>query len=309
MDRWLEYEGFSTVSEKGSFTEAAAALGVSASAVSKQVRSLEERLGTRLFHRTTRSVALTDEGRTFYDRVRPLLHLAIEAEQDITECQTRLRGVLRLAAPMDFGKSHLVEPLADFSAEHPNLSLEVEFADRFVDLVDEGFDLAIRIGRLPDSSLVSRRLAPCRRVLCASPAYLEREGRPERPKDLKRHSRIVYAYETESNWRFRESGRSTSVTVPIRHRSNNGTLIQALARKGLGIALLPTFMIADDLRSGRLEALFPDVLDHDITIHAVYPNRKLLSAKVRSLVDFLAEHCGPMPYWDAGIFAGPSRDK
>ena len=178
MDRWLEYEGFSTVSEKGSFTEAAAALGVSASAVSKQVRSLEERLGTRLFHRTTRSVALTDEGRTFYERVRPLLHLAIEAEQDITESQSRLRGVLRLAAPMDFGKSHLVEPLADFSAEHPDLSLEVEFADRFVDLVDEGFDLAIRIGKLPDSSLVSRRLAPCRRVLCASPSYLEREGRP-----------------------------------------------------------------------------------------------------------------------------------
>lgn len=301
MDKLAEYEGFSAVAETGGFTAAAARLGVTASAVSKQVRSLEERLGVRLLHRTTRRVALTDEGRAFHGRLRGILADLSEAEGEMTERQTELRGRLRVGAPMDFGRAHLAAPLAAFAAAHPDLDLEVEFADRFVDIVEEGFDVVVRIGRLADSSLVARRLAPCRRVLCAAPAYLERRGLPRSPRELAGHTRIGYAYEVDRAWTFRQRREAERVALPIRHRTNNGHVTRALLLAGLGIALMPTFLIADDLRTGRLRSVLVDLLDADTAIHAVYPHRKGLSAKVRGLVDFLTRHCGPVPYWDEGL--------
>lgn len=304
MDKWSEYEGFARVAGSGSFTAAAAELGLGASAVSKQVRALEERLGVRLLHRTTRRVSLTADGQEFYERLRGVLSDAAEAEREVTQLHGELRGRLRIGVPMDFGRAHLTTPLAEFAALHPQISLEVEFADRFVDLIEESFDLVVRIGNLTDSSLVARRLAPCRRVLCGSPAYLAEYGTPQSPRDLKGHAKVAYAYEGERSWRFRDDRGEHRLSVPIRHRTNNGLMSCALAREGLGLALLPTFLVGDDLRAGRLVAVLGGALVGEIGIHAVYPHRKLLSKKVRQLVDTLADHCGTRPYWDEGLGDG-----
>lgn len=298
MDRFFEFESFSQVATRGSFRAAAEALGCTPSAVSKQVKALEERLGVRLLNRTTRRVSLTEAGGAFHQRIQAVLQDVSEAEQAATQLQVEPRGTLRVGAPMDFGRAHLAEPMARFAALHSDLELEVDFQDRFVDLVDEGFDVVVRIGTLPDSSLVARTLAPCRRVLCASPEYLARHGTPRSPGDLLAHTRIGYAYEHERSWSFAGAQR---ITVPVRHRSNNGELTRQLLVAGLGIALIPTFLVSSDLLAGRLHVLPLGGLDADIAIHAVYPHRRHLSAKVRLFVDFLTSHCGPRPYWDDGL--------
>ena len=307
MDRFDEYESFLRVAQTGSFTEAAAGLGVTASAVSKQVKSLEERLGVRLLNRTTRRVALTDGGRAFRERVEAIAQEIAEAEAAVTELQVRPRGVLRVGAPMDFGRIHLTRPIATFMAAQPELALEIELSDRFVDILGEGLDVVVRIGALGDSSLVVRRLAPCRRVICASPAYLDAHGRPESVEALSGHRRIGYAYETERSWRFESARGPVRVGVPIGHRSNNGDVTRELLLAGLGIALLPTFLVADELRAGRLETILADRLSSEIPIYAVYPHRKHLSAKVRAFVDHLVGSCGPSPFWDEGIDFGAAR--
>ncbi|MBW2272943.1 MAG: LysR family transcriptional regulator [Deltaproteobacteria bacterium] len=298
MDKLFEFESFSQVATRGSFTAAAEALGVTPSAVSKQVKALEERLGVRLLNRTTRRVSPTEAGRAFHERIQAVLHDVSEAEQAATQLQAEPRGTLRVGAPMDFGRAHLAEPIARFAGEHPDLELQVDFQDRFVDVVDEGFDVVVRIGALPDSSLVARTLAPCRRVLCASPDYLARKGTPRSGRDLLAHTRIGYAYELERSWSFEGAQR---ISVPIRHRSNNGELTRQLLLAGLGIALLPTFLVSEDLLAGRLQSLPVAGLEADIAIHALYPHRRHLSAKVRHFVDYLTAHCGPRPYWDDGL--------
>jgi DNA-binding transcriptional LysR family regulator len=304
VDRLSEYESFLRVSRTGSFTSAAADLGVSASAISKQVKSLEERLGVRLLNRTTRRVALTEEGRAFSERMESIVGDIAEAESAVTASASEPRGVLRVGAPMDFGRLHLAEPIARFAASHPRLEIEIELSDRFVDLVEEGLDVIVRIGELADSSLVSRRLAPCRRVICAAPGYLDRHGRPAQVEELGSHHRIGYAYETERSWLFESAEGPVRVDVPVAHRSNNGEITSAMVVAGLGIGLLPTFIISDELRAGRLETLLADQLTSVIPIHAVYPHRKHLSAKVRAFVDHLGSHCGATPYWDEGLDFG-----
>lgn len=309
MDRLSEYESFLRVAHVGSFTTAATDLGVSASAISKQIKSLEERLGVRLFNRTTRHVSLTAEGRAFAERVETILGDIGEAESDVTASVTELRGTLRLGLPMDFGHRHLAVPVAEFASHYPELSIEVELADRFVDLLEEGFDVVVRIGELADSSLISRKLAPCRRVVCGSPDYWDRNGRPERAEDLRDHRRIGYAYEADRSWRFESPEGPVRIEIPVAHRSNNGMMTREMMLAGLGIALLPTFIVSDELRSGRLEVVLADRLSSTIPIHAVYPHRKHLSAKVRMFVDHLVNHCGTAPYWDDGLnLAGDDRE-
>jgi len=301
MDKFLEFQAFLEVSEEGSFSRAADALGLTPSAVSKQIRALEDRLGVRLFHRTTRRVSLTDAGRAFRERIESVVQEVDEAEQAVAQLQAEPRGLLRVGAPMDFGRAHLANAIAQFAAAHAALEVEVEFADRFVDVVEEGFDVVVRIGVLAESSLVARRLAPCRRLVCGSPEYLDARGRPERPEDLLAHHRVGYAYEVERSWRFDTPHGTKRITVPVRHRSNNGELTRELLLAGEGLSLLPTFLIAEDLRRGRLEAVCAESLRADTQIHAVYPHRKHLSAKVRQFVDQLATHYRPRPYWDEGL--------
>lgn len=304
MDRLSEYESFLQVSHTGSFTTAAADLGLSASAISKQVKALEERLGVRLFNRTTRRVVLTEEGRAFSERMRSIVDDIADAESAVTASVSEPQGVLRVGAPMDFGRLHLAEPIARFAASLPRLEIEIELSDRFVDLIGEGLDVVIRIGELSDSSLVSRRLAPCRRVICAAPDYLDRRGRPEHVEQLGSHRRIGYVYEAERSWLFESADGPLRVDVPVGHRSNNGEMTRAMVVAGLGIALLPTFIVSDDLRAGRLEAILPDQLSSVIPIQAVYPHRKHLSARVRAFIDHLISHCGATPYWDRELEQG-----
>ncbi len=301
MDRLAELEAFAAVADAGGFTAAAQALGRTTSGVSKQVRALEERLGVRLLNRTTRRVSLTEVGTAFLERVQGVLQDLESAELAVGQLQEEPRGVLRVGAPMDFGRIGLARSLSDLAARHPALRLEVELADRFVDVVEEGFDVVVRIANLPDSSLVARRMGPCRRLLCAAPSYLEAHGRLARPGDLSRHAVVAYAYEQTRRWTFRTADGETGVAVEPAHRANNGEMIRSMLVAGLGVALLPTFLVGDDLRAGRLEALFPESLDADTTIWAVTPHRKLLAAKVRLALDHLVSGCGEHPAWDEGL--------
>jgi DNA-binding transcriptional LysR family regulator len=298
MDRLKELEAFVAVAEAGGFTAAARSLGRTTSGISKQVRALEERLGARLLNRTTRRVSLTEVGSAFRERARAVLDELEAAELAVGELHEEPRGVLRVGAPMDFGRIALGRTLARLAARHPELELHVELADRFVDVVDEGFDVVVRIANLPDSTLVARRLGPCRRVLCAAPSYLESHGHPARPSELRQHSVIGYAYEQSLGWTFRASEGEDRVRVEPRHRANNGELIRSMVLEGLGIALLPTFLAGDDLRAGRLDLVLPGQIDADTAIWAVTPHRKLLATKVRLLLDHLAEDCGEHPPWD-----------
>ena len=301
MDRMAELEAFSAVAEAGGFTAAALKLGRTTSSVSKQVRALEERLGVRLLNRTTRRVMLTEIGFAFRDRVQGVLHDLEDAELAVGRLQEEPRGVLRVSAPTDFGRIGLADSLAEFAMRHSGLRLEVDLADRFVDVVDDGFDVVVRIANLPDSSLVARRLGPCRRVLCAAPAYLEAHGSPTRPSELSEHAVVGYAYEQTRRWLFRTNEKKTEVNIEPRHLSNNGEMIRRMILAGLGVALLPTFLVGDDLRAGRLESLFPEALDAGTVIWAVTPHRKLLATKVRLLLDHLVSGCGERPPWDEGL--------
>ena len=284
--------------EAGGFRAAAQQLGLTPSAISKRVRGLEDRLGVRLLQRTTRSVVPTEAGQAYYERSREILADLADAESTLSALQNEARGTLRVAAPMDFGRRHLAAPLAEFAARHPQLSLDVDFSDRFVDVVGEGFDLAIRIGTLADSNLVVRRLAPCRRLLVASPRYLAERGTPEAGADLRQHDFIGYTLESSRTWRVASETGGRALALRERHRANNGEMMYRLAAAGLGLALLPTFLACDALRDGSLVAVLEEEVDADIAIHAVYPHRRHLSAKVRLFVDYLVDAFGPVPEWD-----------
>lgn len=293
---------FVQVVEGRSFSTAARALGLTRSAVSRQVAGLEDRLGVRLLNRTTRRLSLTEAGAVYHEHCARILAEVQEAERAVMDLDEAPRGLLRINAPMSFGFGHLGPAVAGFAAAHPALKVELTLDDRVVDLVGEGYDLAIRIADLPPSTLVARRLAPCRRVLCAAPAYLQRAGRPQRPEDLARHACLGYSYlATGNDWRFR--GRDGPITVRIDPilSANNGDVLGQMAVAGLGIMLAPTFIAGDDLRAGRLVRLLDDWLEADTGIYAVYPHTRHLSPKVRATVDYLAARFGPAPYWDEGL--------
>ncbi|MEM7412453.1 MAG: LysR substrate-binding domain-containing protein [Myxococcota bacterium] len=297
MAQLAEIESFVAVVEAGGFRAAAARAGLTPSAVSKRVRALEDRLGARLLNRTTRRVAPTDVGRALFERARAILADLEDAECAITELQAEPRGPLRIGAPMDFGRRHLVEVFAEFAAEHPAVTLDVHLTDRFVDVVGEGFDLVVRIGTLSDSSLVARRLAPCKRALVAAPAYLRREGTPQRVGDLPHHALLAYTLDSARTWPVE----GVSLAEQAHHRADNGEMLRSLARAGAGIALLPTFLVGDDLRDGSLVELLPGQLAAELAMHAVTPHRKLLSTKVQLLIARLRERFGADPSWDEGL--------
>jgi DNA-binding transcriptional LysR family regulator len=296
---------FARVVEMESFSGAARELGLSKSAVSKQVGRLEDRLGVRLLNRTTRRLSLTEAGAAFYDGCRRVVAEAEAAETAVTHLAVAPRGTLKVSAPMSFGFRHIAPAVPAFMARYPELSVEMELNDRLVDLVDEGFDAGIRIGVLADSSLVARRLAGNRRVLCAAPAYLAARGAPQALEDLRAHDCLLYAYQaTGDAWRFRGPGGLREVRVRGRLRTNNGDALLAAACAGQGIALLPSFICGEDLRAGRLVQLLPELGEPaESAVHAVYPAGRNLSPKVRVFVDFLAARFAGTPYWDRGLSA------
>lgn len=298
---------FARVVELGGFSAAAQALGLSKSAVSKQISKLEDRLGTRLLNRTTRQLSLTEAGAAFFERCQRVEAEALAAEEAVTHLAEAPRGLLKVNAALSFGARHIAPALPDLLTQCPELEVDLSLNDRPVDLVEEGYDLAVRIGKLGDSSLVARRLAPLRRLVIASPDYLARRGRPEHPNDLKQHECLLYAYQTGGQtWSFRHSAgdgeRDVKVRIAGRLRINNGDAILKACAAGQGIALLPSFICGEATAEGAVERLLPDWEDGVAGgIHAVFPASRNLSPKVRVFIDFLLTRFGSEPYWDAPV--------
>lgn len=299
MDRFLEMQTFNAVVDAGSFVKAADALDLSKAAVSRYVVDMETRLGVRLLHRTTRKLSLTEEGQVFYARSKELLAELQEAEDEVTARSDAASGLLRINAPFAFGILHLAPLWGEFKALHPKVSLDVTLADRLVDLVEEGYDVAIRIAKLENSTLVSKRLATTRIVLCASPQYLAQHGTPQHPSELINHAIISYSYRSaKDEWTFTGPQGTVSVkTKPCIH-TNNGDTCRAAALSHQGVILQPTFLVGKDLADGSLVELMPSYRSEELGIYAVYPTRKHVSAKVRALIEFLATHfAGRSPSW------------
>ena len=290
MDRILQMQTFVAVVDAGSFVGAADRLDLSRAAASRYVAELESRLGVRLLHRTTRRLSLTQEGSTFLARCRTLLADIEEAESELNTHVREAVGLLRVNAPVSFGISHLAPLWPDFLGLHPRLRLDVTLADRLVDLVEEAYDLAIRISSLENSSLIGRRLATTRIVMCASPAYLERRGIPETPEDLEDHEVIGYSYwSTGDEWQLDGPRGKVVVRTRPRLQANNGDTCRIAAIAGRGIILQPTFLVGQDLAAGALVQLLPEYKPMELGIYAVYPTRRFVAPKVRALMDFLAE--------------------
>jgi DNA-binding transcriptional LysR family regulator len=305
MDRLLSMAVFKRTVEAGSFAAAARDFGISAEMAGNHVRALETHLGVRLLNRSTRRLHLTEAGGGYYARCKQILADIDEADAEASSLQATPRGTLRIAAPVTFGVMHVAPAVSEYMTRYPDVTVDVAVSDRFVNLIEEGFDLAIRIGDLGDSSLIARRLATACLVACASPAYLDRAGRPQMPADLARHACLVYV-EIGSpvighgrDWHFEApDGRTEMVHVSGPLTSTNAEFVHRMALAGHGVVLGPSFSFASDIEKGRLIPLLTDWRSRELPIHAVYPHRSLLSAKVRSFVDFLATTLGPDPGWD-----------
>lgn len=300
MDSLTDIAVFAQVVESGSFTAAAERLSLSKSVVSKYVTRLEERLGARLLNRTTRRISLTEVGNAFYQRSRQGLLEIQEAEAEVSRLQGEPRGTLRINAPMSFGVLHLAPAMPDFLNRYPGLAVDLQFDDRKVEVIEAGFDVSIRIAQLEDSSLVAKRIAPCRHAIVATPDYLERHGTPITPADLQRHRIVSYQYqESAQQWEFLDkSGKSHSVPVTGILQMNNSLGMREAVINGAGIMRTPTFVVSDDIRKGRLQPLLTNYKTLQLSIYAVYPQRRHLSPKVRAWVEFLAERITDNPYWD-----------
>ena len=300
MNQLAALRVFVAVAEAQSFSNAARALRIAKSAVSRQVSDLKSDLGARLLHRTTRSLSLTEAGRAYFERAARILADLDDANRAVGELQAAPRGRLRISAPMSFGFLHLMPALSDFMARYPEVVVDLAMNDRFVDLVNEGFDVAIRIATLPDSSLIARQLAPARRVICASPNYLSTHGAPRSPNDLKTHACLFNSnLPSAREWRFvSPDDVPVPVTVNGRLSVDNGDALRVAALCGLGLANLPTFIVGVDLQSGALATVLDSFVAQDLSISAVYPPSRHLSPTVRALIDFLVDRFGPEPYWD-----------
>lgn len=285
----LELEVYVRVVHAGSFTAAGRDLGISPSAVSKQIGRLEDRLGVRLLNRTTRRVGLTEEGAAFFEHAKRIIADLEEAEQALSQLQAAPRGVLRVNMPVTFGQLILAPLVPDFLTRYPDVEVEITLNDRTVDLVEEGMDLGIRIGALKDSSLISRKLAPSRRAVCAAPAYLETAGTPHRPADLAGHNCLVYTYRTWRNdWPLEGPRGRETVHVTGSFSANNGEVLRQAALGGTGIIMLPIWQVRDDLLAGRLVEVLQGYSSPDADIHAVFPQTRYLAPRVRAFVDYLA---------------------
>jgi len=290
MDKFQAMRSFVAVVDAGSFVRAAEALAVSKAAVSRYVSELESHLGVRLLQRTTRRLSLTAEGEVFHARCQTLLADVDEAEAEITSRSGDARGLLKVNVPVSFGILHLAPLWGEFIKRQPKVSFDVTLADRVVDLVEEGYDLAVRIARLPSSTLISRKLSATRLVVCASPKYLKRAGTPKAPQDLAHHTVLAYSLLAGGDvWHFDGPDGPVSVKTAPCLRTNSGDTCRAAALNHQGVVMQPSFMVSADLAAGTLVELMPQYRGIELGIYAVYPTRKHVAPKVRLLIDFLAE--------------------
>ena len=300
MDRFEDLQTFVAVVEAGSFTAAAARLDTAKSAVSRRVSALEERLGVQLLRRTTRHLSLTDSGKSFYERSARILADLDEAESAIAQEHGELHGTLKVALPLSFGLRHMCKPVAEFSRRHPRVEFDLDFNDRRVDLVEEGADLAIRIGHLADSSLIAKRIFEVRTVVCGSRSYFDEHGMPQTPQDLLHHKCLVYGNLSDpTKWVCRDAdGKAHKVNVNAAMTATSGDFLSAAAIQGLGIAMQPTFIAGEAISRGELVAVLTDYEWPVSPAWAVYPPTRHLSYRVREFIDFLAEYFAGTVYWD-----------
>lgn len=300
MNRFDDLEVFSKVVSAGSMSAAARQMGLSPAVISKRLQRLEERLGTRLLNRTTRQISLTEAGEGYYERVVAILAGMEEAEDFVARRSNQAQGMLKISAPTSFGRMHLAPHLVKFLKANPDLNLNLDLSDSYVDIISGGFDMAIRIGELSDSTLVARKLAPVRRILCATPKYINSAGKPERLEDLDHHALI--APHNQGPWRL-EGNRGSVVYRPNSMVvTNSSEVVRETVLSGMGIALRSTWDVGAELKQGKLVRVLPEYSSsRGLGIYAVYPSRNFLPAKVRLFIDFLAELFGPSPYWDTGL--------
>lgn len=300
MDQLNDVVVFVSVVRDGSFTRAAERLDISRSVASKYVTRLEDRLGARLLNRTTRRTSLTEAGRIFYEGARAGLDGISQAESDVSILQGHVGGTLRVNAPMSFGVLHVAPMLAGFIAENPDLRVDLNLTDHVEDVVEAGYDISIRIAEMPDSSLIARRIATCRHVIVASKDYLKLNRQPKHPSELVEHSILSYSLQrSKDNWKFRTPG-GEELFIPIASRLeiSNSLAIRSAVIDGLGIARMPTFVVGEDIRAGRLVQLVPDFETMETAVYLVYSHRKHQSPKVRAFVDYFASRVTGAPYWD-----------
>ncbi len=307
MDRFDELQTYVRVVETGSITAAADRLGVAKSAVSRRIAELERRLGAQLVTRTTRRLTVTEAGQAFYERCRRILADLSEAESSVADAHSALRGTLRVAAPVTFGMMHLSPVLTEFMQLHPGVTVDVDFSDRHVNLIEDDFDVAVRIARLGDSSLIARQLCPIRQVCCASPAYLERHGTPTSPGDLAHHHGLRYSLDPQGrHWRYTgPDGSRGEVAIAAHAVASNGEFLRDAAIAGQGITLLPSFISYDAIATGRLVPVLTDYRWFEPALHVLYPPTRRLARRVRAFVDLLAARFPDEPHWDRALDARP----
>ncbi len=301
LDRFTGMQVFVRVASLGSLSAAARSLGMSQTMATKHIAAIEERLGVTLLQRTTRRLTLTEAGRNYLDAVERIL-AEIDAAETAASIETaQVRGTLRLNAPVSFGIREIAPLLPDLAARHPELTVDLGLNDRQVDLIEEGWDLAVRIGSLVDSSMIARRLATFRTVVCAAPSYIETHGRPKTIDDLKTHNCLGYTLSRAvgaDRWAFGRDGK-TVIAIRGNLKANNGDALVAAAKAGQGVIYQPTFLVAHEIEAGHL---IPLRLDHDAIefggVYAAYPANRHPPAKVRATIDFLAERWGPVPPWE-----------
>jgi len=300
MDRFASIAVFVATVDEGSLVAAGRRFGLSASMAGKYVSALEADLNVRLLHRSTRSLSLTDAGRTYYVRCQRILEEFDDANREASDTHGTVRGTLRVAAPVTFGTLHMGGVVARYLDDHPHVNIEVSLDDRYVDLQSAGIDVAIRIGQLPDSDLVARRLAPCRMTMCASPAFLEREGTPQNPEDLRHAPRLAFNEAVSvPEWVLTDKqNREHVIDGPLRMQANNMQMLRSAALAGVGIAYGPTFVLGKDIKAGNLVKLLPDYRTAELTINAVYPTARYVPSKVRQFIDYLAKAFKDEPPWD-----------
>lgn len=309
MDVFAAIRAFLAVADEGGFAPAARKSGVATSSLTRQVDGLEAYLSTILLNRSTRSVTLTPAGEDYYLRAARIIADLDEANRGMVEREGRPRGLLRVSLPVAFARLHIAPIIPAFLAAYPDIELDLVMTDAMVNLVEERIDVAIRLGSLESSTLIARRLAPHRRLVCASPAYLERRGEPALPGDLSHHECLTFSYASGTRtWRFVRDGREEQVRVRGAVRANHSETLREVALSGLGVLLMPTWLVGADIAAGRLHQVLPDWEAHvgrtsssmssDTGIHAVYLADRRESARLRTFVDFLADSFGSPPYWD-----------
>jgi DNA-binding transcriptional LysR family regulator len=302
-DKFEDMRTFVAVVQARGFAQAAKRLGLAKSAISRRINELEDRLGTRLLHRTTRQLSLTPAGTELYERGVRLLADFQEAEDAVSSGSDEPTGRLKIAAPVSFGARCLSQVMPEFMSRFPRLQVELELEDRLIDLVASGFDVAVRISRLKDSSLIARKIVTIRHVICASPEYLRRRGRPKLPEDLHDHTTLRYSY-VDDHWEFTKS---EALSPPSKFRCNNGDAMREAAIAGGGLAYLPTFIVHEAVADGRLEVCLSGFEKDPIALYAVYPTARHLSAKIRVFIDFLVEKFGTDPFWDRAVGAAKPK--